>query len=654
MFRYSDFATIFCYSDLLQYLLQCFATVIPFQFSRSMDPMCMEAALSLSYPVEVSSTSTSQVGLNTVSGMNSSSRVVPLASGGVGSLVGEPIPPQPERGVSMIVPDSVTGLIQSSTPLVQGGKSFAGFFKSSPVETLPVPSVPSKKGGYVSVRVDPIAYQARLELCRNALIGRVVLSSGERPWKLMDLKARLSKHWMLNSDWRLISLGRGYYQILLKSPVEKNHVWGLGSVHLKPGILRLQPWVPDFNPSLQKSTNAQVWVRLFDLSWEYWHPKIISDLARGIGVPLRLDKATSDGDFGHYARVLVDVDVSSVLPTTVLLERDEFHSSFIAVEYENLPAFCSTCSSIGHLPSSCRWNKSSKVPLTNTAKSTQDIAGDSRVFGDDGFQPVRTRSSKSVYRPVIAPQEEVPLSNVFSAIHQDVGGQDSVVVHTSVGSNLISGSTSSAGLVLSSDPSSSTVSAISRVVSSSVPPMISQALQVSKGSGLDGGVTDSVLVCSSSVVDPSISSVSSAVGVVHDSRAVVQSSSVVNQFRPVVSTILSRSSSRPGLTARRQVRVQEEVVVSSTPNVNVDLSSLRDGSGFSCSSVVDPRVQIQSSGPLSESHAELRLIADSSWASQVEEGELADAEVAQRTLRVERRLASLKSGYRAPPTVSND
>ena len=103
-------------------------------------------------------------------------------------------------------------------------------------------------------------------------------------------------------------------------------------------------------------------------------------------MPLRLDKATSDGDFGHYARVLVDVDVSSVLPTSVLLERDEFHSSFIAVEYENLPAFCSTCSSIGHLPSSCRWNKSSKVPLTSfAAKSTQDIAGDSRVSGDDGF-----------------------------------------------------------------------------------------------------------------------------------------------------------------------------------------------------------------------------------------------------------------------------
>ena len=193
--------------------------------------------MSISSPVAVSSTSSSQVGLSTVSGVISSSRVVPLASSGVCSLVCEPIPPQPEGGVSVIIPDSVTGLIQSSMPLVQGGKSFAGLFKPSPVETLPVPSVPSKKGGYVSIRVDPIAYQARLELCRNALIGRVVISSGERPWKLVDLKARLSKHWMLNSDWRLISLGRGYYQILLKSPAEMHHVWGFGSENIYKRVL---------------------------------------------------------------------------------------------------------------------------------------------------------------------------------------------------------------------------------------------------------------------------------------------------------------------------------------------------------------------------------------------------------------------------------
>ncbi|KAI9200243.1 hypothetical protein LWI28_004827 [Acer negundo] len=107
---------------------------------------------------------------------------------------------------------------------------------------------------------------------------------------------------------------------------------------------------------------------------------------------------------------------------------------------------------------------------------------------------------------------------------------------------------------------------------------------------------------------------------------------MVNQVRPMVSTILSRSSSRPGHTARRQVKVHEvsgnqsskEAVVSSALNVNVDQSSLQDGSGFSCSSVVDPKV---------------------------EEGKLVDVEIAQKAFWVERRLASLKSGCRAPSTI---
>ena len=95
----------------------------------------------------------------------------------------------------------------------------------------------------------------------------MVLSSGKLPWKLVDLKAKLSKLWMILADCRLMSLGKSYFQIILKSPEDKNKVWSLGSIN--PGVFHLQPWVPDFNPSLQKSTNTRVWVRFYDLSWEY-------------------------------------------------------------------------------------------------------------------------------------------------------------------------------------------------------------------------------------------------------------------------------------------------------------------------------------------------------------------------------------------------
>ncbi|KAK3229688.1 hypothetical protein Dsin_001569 [Dipteronia sinensis] len=196
------------------------------------------------------------------------------------------------------------------------------------VDNVSGPSILSKKGGYVAVRVDPSAYKSRLEVCKFSFIGRVVLSSGEKPWKLVDLKAKLQSVWKLNSVWRLICLGKGYFQIMLNLDADKNMVSSLGSLNLKPGVLRLQPWIPDFNPALQKSSNAQIWVRFYALSLEYWHLKIISDLARGIGVPLWLDRATMKGDFRHFARVLVDIDVSTVPPSSLLLKRDDSADSW--------------------------------------------------------------------------------------------------------------------------------------------------------------------------------------------------------------------------------------------------------------------------------------------------------------------------------------
>ncbi|KAK3199355.1 hypothetical protein Dsin_022770 [Dipteronia sinensis] len=161
---------------------------------------------------------------------------------------------------------------------------------------------------------------------------------------------------------------------------------------------------------LFRSPLTQVRVRFYDLSWEYWHPKIIFDLARGIGVPLRLDKATIDGDFRHYARVLVDVDMSALLPSSVLLERDDFHSSFISVEYENLPSFCSICSSIGHLPGSYHWNKS-KVPTASAGKSS-NLMAEVSVEGT-AFQPVRPRTFIDCCGSI-----SIPLSGAHS-IQQD-------------------------------------------------------------------------------------------------------------------------------------------------------------------------------------------------------------------------------------------
>ncbi|KAM7506456.1 hypothetical protein LguiA_016909 [Lonicera macranthoides] len=58
-------------------------------------------------------------------------------------------------------------------------------------------------------------------------------------------------------------------------------------------------------------------------------------------------------DFRLYARLLVDVDLQFNLPSRVLVERDGF-SFEVNVTYEQLPDFCTHCSSLGHFVGDCR------------------------------------------------------------------------------------------------------------------------------------------------------------------------------------------------------------------------------------------------------------------------------------------------------------
>lgn len=105
-------------------------------------------------------------------------------------------------------------------------------------------------------------------------------------------------------------LGKGFYEFSFSSIEDLRKVWSVGSWNLEPGILRLSSWSPDFNPSLVKQTNTQCWIRIIGLPQEYWRSKIIYAIARGIGVPSSLDDATSNRTFGHYARILVDIDLN--------------------------------------------------------------------------------------------------------------------------------------------------------------------------------------------------------------------------------------------------------------------------------------------------------------------------------------------------------
>lgn len=60
------------------------------------------------------------------------------------------------------------------------------------------------------------AYQEQVKLLHFSFVAQIVLFKGDSPWKLVDLKSKLSIICNLK-DWRFISLGHDYFHVMLNS-----------------------------------------------------------------------------------------------------------------------------------------------------------------------------------------------------------------------------------------------------------------------------------------------------------------------------------------------------------------------------------------------------------------------------------------------------
>jgi len=195
-------------------------------------------------------------------------------------------------------------------------------------------------------------------------IARILWPKGLTPLTVVALRAKLQPVWKNLGRWGVTSLGKGFYEFTFTSVEDANSVRSVGSWTLNPGILKLFAWTTDFNASLIQNSSAQVWVRIYGLAQEYWRPKILFSIASSVRTPLCTDAVTSkpaiERTFGHFARVLVDMDLSKDLKYKVLVERKGY-AFYVELGYDNLPAFCNYCKITGHSVEKCRkWNDSGK------------------------------------------------------------------------------------------------------------------------------------------------------------------------------------------------------------------------------------------------------------------------------------------------------
>jgi hypothetical protein len=258
--------------------------------------------------------------------------------------------------VSDAVP-SLSNMVQSAAPVhttSAAAKSFAAaLVGASASDDRPYPS-PCIKGDTLSIKITQEEYRKGIEDCKYALRARLTLNKGEKPYLARDLSSKISKLWKTTASWKMVPLGKGYYDFLFDSAEDYRKIWAVGTVNLKPGLLRLSQWTKDFKYQTQKQTHVSLWIRLVELPQEYWRERTLKEIASAVGTPIDIDGHTRNRTFGHYARILVDIDLSKKLYDEILVEREDFAFK-VEVQYERMPLFCHHCHSIGHNIASCRW-----------------------------------------------------------------------------------------------------------------------------------------------------------------------------------------------------------------------------------------------------------------------------------------------------------
>lgn len=77
------------------------------------------------------------------------------------------------------------------------------------------------------------------------------------------------------------------------------------------------------------------------------------EIASGIGTPISIDEATKNKVYGHFARILVDIDLTKSFPNNIMVERTDY-AFFVTIFYEKMPSFCNLCQVIGHSLDQCK------------------------------------------------------------------------------------------------------------------------------------------------------------------------------------------------------------------------------------------------------------------------------------------------------------
>ncbi|XP_056690305.1 uncharacterized protein [Spinacia oleracea] len=151
--------------------------------------------------------------------------------------------------------------------------------------------------------------------------------------------------------------------------------WMIGDSYLT-----IRKWVPNFVPDEAPIKALTAWVRIPNLSVEYFDRNFLFRIGEKIGKVVRIDKNTESMDRGQYIRLCIEVDL-----TKPLLSKFRLNGRIWKVQYEGLRLICFKCGHLGHKEGECTLFDKTEEGGKNqqeTTKEGNDQESNSKPGGD--------------------------------------------------------------------------------------------------------------------------------------------------------------------------------------------------------------------------------------------------------------------------------
>ncbi|XP_059306501.1 uncharacterized protein LOC132057943 [Lycium ferocissimum] len=172
-------------------------------------------------------------------------------------------------------------------------------------------------------------------------------------------------------------LENGIVVVRFDTAVGKNEVIQGGIYHFDNKPFIVKAWDPEMEFTREALYTVPIWVKLPGLEFKYWSLKGLSKIGSLIGKPIMVDQNIEKKKGLSFARLLVEVDIASMLPDKIFFKNERGDLVEQLVKYDWKPTLCSYCQKYGHMEDQCRKKKgqenNQKVDIGNGNPQTEEV-----------------------------------------------------------------------------------------------------------------------------------------------------------------------------------------------------------------------------------------------------------------------------------------